>query len=72
MANRRKKTENYEELVKSGAKKYVRYEEGAQLLSMGIHAFTELAKEAGAVRRIKGVCIVNMEILNEYIEDMYS
>ena len=39
---------------------------------MGIHGFTDLAKEAGAVRKINGVCLVNVDILNEYIEEMYG
>ena len=55
--------------VNSGSKKYVRYEEGAYLYSMGRKNFTELAKEADAVRKIGGVCLVSVEKLNQYIEE---
>ena len=72
MAYKRRKVEPLEIAVNSGTKKYVRYNEGADLYSMGIHGFTDLAKEAGAVRKINGVCLVNVDILNEYIEEMYG
>ena len=55
-------------LFNSGEKKYVRYEEGAYLYSMGRKTFTDLAKEADAVRKIGGVCLVSIEKLNKYIE----
>lgn len=55
--------------VNSGSKTYVRYEEGAYLYSMGRKNFTELAKEADAVRKIGGVCLVSVEKLNQYIEE---
>jgi len=56
--------------VSIGTKKYVRYAEGAKLYSMGLHSFQNLAKEAGAVRKMKGVVLVNLDIVNEYIELM--
>lgn len=39
---------------------------------MGIHGFMDLAKEAGAVRKINGICLVNTEAINKYIEDMFG
>ena len=39
---------------------------------MGIHAFTELAKEAKAIYRIRRIVLVNTEKLDEYIELMYG
>ena len=54
MAYKRRQVESLEIAVNSGTKKYVRYNEGADLYSMGIHGFTDLAKVAGAVRKIKG------------------
>ena len=47
-------------------------DEGAVLYSMGIHAFTELAKEAKAIYRIRRIVLVNTEKLDEYIELMYG
>lgn len=72
MAYKRPPIESLEFDVRTGQKKYVRYNEGATLYSMGVHGFMDLAKEAGSVRKIKGVCLVNLEVLNQYIEDMYS
>lgn len=36
---------------------------------MGIHAFTELAKEAKAIYRIRRIVLVNTEIIDQYIEN---
>ena len=55
-----------------GKLKWVRYKEGAQLYSMGLHSFMDLAKEAKAVYRIKRICLVNTEKLDAYIELMYG
>ena len=68
MAYKRIRQENTEELVKLGKKKFVRYEEGAQLYSIGVNTFKELAKDAGAIYRIKRIVLVNTEIIDEYLE----
>ena len=49
MGYKRKEYENMEGLFTNGKKKFVKYDEGAAMYSMGIHAFTELAKEAKAI-----------------------
>ena len=59
-------------LIATGQKRYVSYKEGAELYALGIHSFMDLAKQAGAVRKINGRCIVNIEVLNKHIEDYYS
>ena len=41
--------EELEALVHAGAKKFVRYEEGAKLYSIGRNSFIDLAREADAV-----------------------
>ena len=43
MPRTRKEVQNIEELVRSKKKKYVRYAEGAELFSMGLHSFQSLA-----------------------------
>ena len=68
MSRARKEVEQLEEMVVSGRKKFVRYDEGAKLYSMGLHTFQNLAKDAGAVYRIKGIVLVNMELVDEYLE----
>ena len=49
MPRTRKEVEDMEELVGSKKKKYVRYSEGADLYSMGLHSFQEIAKEGKRV-----------------------
>lgn len=68
MAYKRKSVDNLEELVGQGKKKYVRYAEGAELYSMGLHSFMSLAKDANAIRRLKGIVLVNTEKIDEFIE----
>ena len=69
MGNNRSKVPDLERLVKGGRKRFVRYEEGAQLYSMGLHTFQELAKDAKAVYHVKRVVLVNTEIVDEYLEN---
>lgn len=68
MGKKRKQVPELEKMVREKRKKYVRYEEGAQLYSMGLHTFQQLAKEAGAIYRIKRIVLVNLDILDEYME----
>lgn len=68
MANKRKEIPELERMVRERRKKYVRYEEGAKLYSMRLHTFQQLAKEAGAIYRIKRVVLVNLDIFEEYLE----
>lgn len=68
MSRTRKEVKEMEELVKSRKKKYVRYEEGAELFSLGRHTFEQLAKDAGAVRKVKRCVLVNLEKVEEFIE----
>ena len=46
----------------------MRYAEGAELYSMGLHSFQEIAKEAGAVRKVKRMVLVNTEKVDAFIE----
>mgnify|MGYP003211266086 CR=1 FL=1 len=56
------------EKTKMNAKKFVRYQEGAEKYSMGLTKFTELAKEAKAVYKIDKV---NCEIFERYLETFH-
>ena len=49
-------------------KKYVRYEEGAVLYSMGKNSFRQVAQDAHAIVRLKRIALVNVEVLDEYLE----
>ena len=46
----------------------MRYAEGAELFSMGLHSFQSLAKDAGAVRKVKGCVLVNLEKVEAFVE----
>lgn len=66
-----RKTTTWEQLkgeIQARKKKFVRYQEGAELYSIGLHTFQQLAKEAGAVYKIKKIALVNTEVLDEYLE----
>ena len=52
MSKARKEIPELERLIQIGRKKFVRYEEGARLYSMGLHTFQQLAKDAGAVYHV--------------------
>ena len=49
-------------------KKFVRYDEGAELYSMCKNTFIKLAAEAGAVYKINRLSLVNTKIFEEYLE----
>ncbi len=45
-----------------------RYKEGAALYSMGMTKFQELAKEAGAVIKYQGTALVDIDLIDAYLE----
>ena len=49
-------------------KKFVRYKEGAELYSIGLTKFQELAKEAGAVYKVDKIVLVNCERFEKFLE----
>lgn len=69
MGRKRAEVPELEKVLRYGKKKFVRYEEGAQIYSMGLHTFQDLAKEAGAIYRIRRVVLVNTERIDEYLEN---
>ena len=69
MGYKRRENENMENLLTNGRKKFVKYDEGAAMFSMGSHSFMDLAKEAKAVYRIRRIVLVNTEIIEEYLEN---
>ena len=68
MGYSRKENENCKELVQSGVKKYVRYDEGTQLFSMGLTTFKKVAKEAGAVIKVHRITLVNVQLIENYLD----
>lgn len=49
-------------------KKFVRYPEGAEMYSMGLSSFTKLAREAKAVYKKGNIVLVNINLIDEYLE----
>ena len=57
-----------EKILVGKKKKYIRYEEGAVLYSMGKNSFRQVAQDAHAIVRLKRIALVNVEVLDEYLE----
>ena len=49
-------------------KKYVRYHEGADMYSMSVRKFQDLAKDAGAIYKVGKMALVKVEIMDAYLE----
>lgn len=64
----RKEISKLDKLVQTGRKKFVRYEEGAKLYSMGLHTFQKLARDAQAVYHVKRVVLVNLDCMADDFE----
>lgn len=67
-SRRKKETEEVKELIRNGRKKFVRYDEGAVLYSIGVNSFRKIAKDAGALYHIGKTVLVNTEIVDDYLE----
>jgi len=53
---------------RSVKKKYVRYQEGAEIYSMSLRKFQDLAKDAGAIYKVGKMVLVNCETFERYLE----
>ncbi len=50
------------------AKRFVRYNEGAELYSMGVSKFKIMAHEAKAVYKVDKIALVNTDKFEKYLE----
>ena len=57
-----------EKILAKKKKRYVGYEEGMALYSMRKISFRKLAQEAHALLRIKKMAIIDLDILDDYLE----
>ena len=62
MDSRTKKTNN---------KRFVRYSEGAEMYSMSVSKFMQLAKDAKACYKVNKLVLVNLDIIDEYLETFH-
>lgn len=53
---------------KADKRKFVRYQEGAEMYSMSVRKFQDLAKDAGAIYKVGKMALVNCEIFDAYLE----
>lgn len=49
-------------------KRLVRYKDGAEMYSMGMNKFQTVAKDAGAVLKIDRLVLVDLDVLDQYLE----
>ena len=69
MPARKTTLDSVDKIVKSG-KKFISYQEGKDLYSVGLHTFEQMAKDAGAVYHVKRRALVNTEIMDEFMESL--
>lgn len=62
MDSRTKKTNN---------KRFVRYADGADMYSMSLSKFQQLAKDAKACYKVNQLVLVNLDIIDEYLETFH-
>lgn len=60
---------NLDKFLGERQKNYISYMEGAKIYSMNYYAFVKLAKEAGANKRIKKKVVVDLDLVEAYIEE---
>lgn len=61
-----------EKLAKFDSKKYARYDDASIIFSMSRTKLIEVAKAAKATRKIERLVLINVQVLYDYIENMYS
>ncbi len=49
-------------------KRFVRYKEGAEIYSMSVRKFQDMAKDAGAIYKVGKMVLVNCELFDQYME----
>ncbi len=68
MMKRNKDVEKIKRLVAEGSKRWVRYDEGAILYSVGIHTFQKIAKDAKACYKVGNIILIDTHKLDKFIE----
>ena len=72
MKKRTRDLESLRTMVKSDGKKFVRLDEGAALYSIGLNTFMDIARDAGAIYRVKRIVLVNTELIDEFLETFHE
>ena len=61
--------ERKKELIDEQKRTFVSYAQGARMYSMNYYSFVKLAKEAGANIRIKKNVVIDLELIDKYLEN---
>lgn len=69
---KRTQIEDLETKVARRKKIYVRCTEGAAIYSICPNSVRKLAREANAIRKVHGTCLINTKVLSAYIEQIYG
>ena len=56
---------------KTNNKRFVRYAEGAEIYSMSVSKFMQLAKDAKACYKVNQLVLVNLDIIDRYLETFH-
>lgn len=56
---------------KTNNKRFVRYTEGAEIYSMSVSKFMQLAKDAKACYKVNQLVLVNLDIIDRYLETFH-
>ncbi len=72
MKKRTRDLESLRTMVKSDGKKFVQLDEGAALYSIGLNTFRDIARDAGAIYRVKRIVLVNTELIDEFLETFHE
>ena len=56
-------------LIEDKKRNFISYAQGAKMFSMNYYSFVKLAKEAGANIRIKKNVVIDLELIDKYLEN---
>lgn len=56
------------QMQKVNKKKFIRYQEGAEIYSMSLRKFQDFAKDADAIYKVGKMVLVNCDKLDAYLE----
>ena len=56
-------------LIEDKKRSFISYAQGAKMFSMNYYSFVKLAKEAGANIRIKKKVVIDLELVEKYLEN---
>ena len=64
-----RKGPDLDRFIEGEKRSFVTYAQGARMYSMNYYSFVTLAKEAGANIRIKKKVVIDLEVIEKYLEN---